>query len=168
MSPCDRYNPKKKVSCQILSIRLSKWERYNYKVCIYIFNKWTLASTSHKSIIGKYWVSEWLLFNANSAIFQLYHCENTSIFNEMMTVCIVWSWVWARNGSGTGQERVKPKIIKLVFVASPLKHAALKRKSKDWFAQNRDNIAEWGNMSIHGLLFQWANTIKIQLSMLLI
>jgi hypothetical protein len=59
-----------------------------------------------------------------------------------------------RNRSGTGQERVKPKIIKLVFVASPLKHAALKRKSKDWFAQNRDNIAEWGNMSIHGLLFQ--------------
>ena len=84
MSPCDRYNPKKKVSCQILSIRLSKWERYNYKVCIYIFNKWTLASTSHKPIIGKYWVSEWLLFNANSAIFQLYHCENTLIFNEMI------------------------------------------------------------------------------------
>jgi hypothetical protein len=31
------------------------------------------------------WVSEWLLFNANSAIFQLYHGENKLIFNEMMT-----------------------------------------------------------------------------------
>jgi hypothetical protein len=30
-------------------------------------------------------VSEWLLFNANSAIFQLYHGENKLIFNEMMT-----------------------------------------------------------------------------------
>jgi hypothetical protein len=30
------------------------------------------------------WVSEWLLFNANSAIFQLYHTENKLIFNEMM------------------------------------------------------------------------------------
>ena len=30
------------------------------------------------------WVSEWLLFNANSAIFQLYHGENKLIFNEMM------------------------------------------------------------------------------------
>jgi hypothetical protein len=29
-------------------------------------------------------VSEWLLFNANSAIFQLYHEKNKLIFNEMM------------------------------------------------------------------------------------
>ena len=29
-------------------------------------------------------VSEWLLFNTNSAIFQLYHGENKLIFNEMM------------------------------------------------------------------------------------
>ena len=30
-------------------------------------------------------VSEWLLFNANSTIFQLYHGGNKFIFNEMMT-----------------------------------------------------------------------------------
>ena len=30
------------------------------------------------------WVSEWLLFNTNSAIFQRYHGENKLIFNEMM------------------------------------------------------------------------------------
>ena len=30
------------------------------------------------------WVSEWLLFTANSAIFQLYHGGNQLIFNEMM------------------------------------------------------------------------------------
>jgi hypothetical protein len=30
-------------------------------------------------------VSEWLLFNANSTIFQLYHGKNKLIFNEMMT-----------------------------------------------------------------------------------
>ena len=29
-------------------------------------------------------VSEWLLFNAKSAIFQLYHGENKLIFNEIM------------------------------------------------------------------------------------
>jgi hypothetical protein len=29
-------------------------------------------------------VSEWLLFNANSSIFQLYHGENKLSFNEMM------------------------------------------------------------------------------------
>jgi hypothetical protein len=33
----------------------------------------------------KEWVSEWLLFNANSIIFQLYHSENKLMLNEMMT-----------------------------------------------------------------------------------
>jgi len=34
------------------------------------------------------------------------------------------------------------------------KHAALWRKSKDWLTQNQDNVSEWGDMSIRGLLFQ--------------
>jgi hypothetical protein len=46
------------------------------------------------------------------------------------------------------------------------KHAALTRKSKEGLARNHDNVSEWGNMSIQGLLFQWAITIKIQLSLL--
>ena len=45
-------------------------------------------------------------------------------------------------------------------------HAALRRKSKDWLAKKQDNVSEWGNMSIPGLLFQWVSTIKIQLSVL--
>jgi len=34
------------------------------------------------------------------------------------------------------------------------KHAALKRKSKDWLSQNQDNVSEWGDMSICRLLFK--------------
>ena len=41
------------------------------------------------------------------------------------------------------------------------KHAALRRKNKDWLVRNRDNVSECGE-----LLFQWASTIKIQLSVL--
>jgi hypothetical protein len=33
--------------------------------------------------------------------------------------------------------------------------AALGRKSKDWLTQNQDNVSEWGDMSIRGLLLQW-------------
>jgi hypothetical protein len=33
-------------------------------------------------------------------------------------------------------------------------HAALRRKSNDGLTQNQDNVSEWGDMSIHGLLFQ--------------
>ena len=34
------------------------------------------------------------------------------------------------------------------------KHAALRSKSKDWLAWNRDNASKWSNMSTRGLLFQ--------------
>ena len=34
------------------------------------------------------------------------------------------------------------------------KHAALRRKSKDWLARNQNNVSEWSDMSIHRLLFQ--------------
>ena len=46
------------------------------------------------------------------------------------------------------------------------KHATLRRKRKDWLARNQGNVYEWGDMSIRGLLFQWASTIKLQLSVL--
>jgi len=31
------------------------------------------------------------------------------------------------------------------------KHAALRRKSKDWLARNQDNVSEWGDKSIREL-----------------
>ena len=36
------------------------------------------------------------------------------------------------------------------------KHAALRRKGKDWLAPdpNQDTVSEWGDMSIRRLLFQ--------------
>ena len=34
------------------------------------------------------------------------------------------------------------------------KHAALSRKSKDWLARNHNNVSEWSDMHILGLLFQ--------------
>jgi hypothetical protein len=34
------------------------------------------------------------------------------------------------------------------------KHAALRRKSKDWLARNQYNVSEWDVMSIRRLLFQ--------------
>ena len=40
------------------------------------------------------------------------------------------------------------------------KHAALRRKSKDWLAQNQDNVFEWGDKSIRGLLLHYKNRTK--------
>ena len=47
------------------------------------------------------------------------------------------------------------------------KHVTLRKKSKDWLTLNQDNVSEWGDMSIRGLLFHWTSTIQIQLSLLL-
>jgi len=33
-------------------------------------------------------------------------------------------------------------------------HASLRRKGKDWLAQDQDNVSECGDMSIRELLFQ--------------
>jgi hypothetical protein len=44
----------------------------------------------------------------------------------------------------------------------------LRRKNEDWLALNQGNVSEWGEMSIRELLFQWASTIKMQLSILVL
>ena len=46
------------------------------------------------------------------------------------------------------------KDYRIVICCFSAKHAALRRKSKDWLARNQGNVSEWGDMSIHGLLFQ--------------
>ena len=55
---------------------------------------------------------------------------------------------------------------KIYICCFSAKHKALGSKSKDWLAQSQDNVSEWSDMSICGLLFQWTSTIKIQLSIL--
>ena len=65
-------------------------------------------------------------------------------------------------------------------MASVLASSAVDREFESWSGQirdykigtccfstqNQDNVSQWGNMSIRGLLFQWASNIEIQLSML--
>ena len=52
----------------------------------------------------------------------------------------------------------QPKDYKISICCFSAKHASLSTKSKDWLARNQDNV--WGDMSIHGLLFQWFRTMK--------
>ena len=46
------------------------------------------------------------------------------------------------------------KDYKIGICCFSVKHAALRRKSKDLLARNQDNVSKWGDMSIHGRLFQ--------------
>ena len=56
-------------------------------------------------------VSEWLLFNANSAIFQLYHGENNLIFNERVMRSALFktntlSWIFVVLAHSSNSPRV--------------------------------------------------------------
>ena len=46
------------------------------------------------------------------------------------------------------------KDYKISICCFSAKHAALRRKSKDWLARNQNNVSGWSNMSTRGLLFQ--------------
>ena len=46
------------------------------------------------------------------------------------------------------------------------KHVALWNKGKGWLAGNQNNVSEWSDMFTRELLFQWASTLKVQLSVL--
>ena len=48
----------------------------------------------------------------------------------------------------------KTKDYKYGICCFSAKHAALRRKSKDWLAWNQDNVSKWADVSIRGLLFQ--------------
>ena len=58
------------------------------------------------------------------------------------------------------------KAYKIGICCFSTKHATFRRKSKDWLACNQNNVSEWSDMSTRGLLFQWASTMEVQLSVL--
>ena len=71
-------------------------------------------------------------------------------------ICGVMVSVLASSGVDCGFEPQsgQTKDYKISICCFSTKHAALRRESKDWLARNNDNVSEWGDMSIRGLLFQ--------------
>jgi hypothetical protein len=63
-------------------------------------------------------------------------------------------------------DRGHTKDYKIGMYCFSAKHTALRKKSKDCLIRNQDNESWCGDMSIRGLLFQWASTRKIQQSVL--
>jgi hypothetical protein len=140
------------------------------------------------------WVSEWLLFNVNSAIFQLWYGESKLIINEMMMrstkilhaviggllsycdkvysrgninqkhrigyvmVSVLASCVIDR---GCEPRSGQTKDYKIGMCCFSPKHAALRRKSKDWLARNQNNVSEWSDISNRCGAFDWCYHVNI-------
>ena len=66
-------------------------------------------------------------------------------------VCVLASSVVDR---GFEPQSGQTKDYKIGMCCFSAKHAALRRKSKDWLARNQNNVSEWSDISTRGLLFQ--------------
>ena len=86
----------------------------------------------------------------------IYNLEKTNIGGVMVNVL-------ASSMVDLGQT----KEYKFDMCCFSAKHAASRRKSKDWLARNQNNVSEWSDMSYHALLFQSVSTKQIQLSVLI-
>jgi uncharacterized protein YutD len=78
------------------------------------------------------------------------HKSNVNRIGGVMVSVLASSAVDREFESRSGQ--IKDYILGICCFSA--KYAALSRKNKDWFSGNEDNVSEWGEMSIHGLLFQ--------------
>ena len=116
-----------------------------------------MSSTDEIIDIGAYTIYEKLVI----CICTVYTFGDNRIGGVMVSVL-------ASNAIDRGFEPIsgQTKDYKMGICCFAAKHTALRRKNKDWLDWNRDIVSEWG-MSIRGLLFQWASTIKIQLSVLI-
>ena len=97
--------------------------------------------------------------------------RSSSVCNEKVTIPDItfiykeqlhrWCNKWLACSPQSGQT----KDYNIGICCFSTKNAALRKKSKDWFARNQDNVSNW-DMSIRELMFQRSSTIKIQLSVL--
>ena len=97
-SNCNNYSSQKSITwsllvvCKLSPFKIeSKWKLTNKNKVIEhsgyktnIIKLCIMAVLFFSVMPWLEWVSEWLLFNTNSAMFQLYHGENKLIFNEIM------------------------------------------------------------------------------------
>jgi len=78
-------------------------------------------------------------------IFNLYN-RISGVMVSVLALSAVDRWFELRSGES--------KDYTIGICCFSAEHAALKRKSKESLALNQDNVSEWGDMSIHGLLCQ--------------
>ena len=84
------------------------------------------------------------------------HCTKLNVLDKRNRFGGVMVNMLASNAVDRGFEprSGQTKDFKIAICCFSSKHAALRRKSKDWLAQNQNNVSEWSDMSTHGLLFQ--------------
>jgi hypothetical protein len=96
------------------------------------------------------WVSDRLFLMPTQVSSAIFRREVVNFYwNAVMVSVLAWSAVDREFEPKSGQ--TKDYLIGISCFTA--KHAAIRRKSKDWLARNPHNVSQWGDMSIRGLLF---------------
>ena len=116
--------------------------------------KWILKNSKDLLEYIQYWSHS----SCNSIITFDFSTLYTTIPNSMPKD--TWSEVDCRFES----HRVQTKDYDVGICFLSINNEALRIRSKDYMAENQYNVSELNDMSTRWLLFQWASTIKVQLS----
>jgi hypothetical protein len=84
----------------------------------------------------------------------IYICTDIIILGNHIGGVIVSVLVSSAVDRGFEPRSDQTKDYKIGICCFSAKHTSLRRKSKDRLTRNQDNVSEWGDMSICGLLFQ--------------
>ena len=133
------------------------WNEFNKVVIVVVMLSPITVFTATKTFLYRpNQVPAIHLYELCLVIFTLSYNRISGVIVNVLTLSVVYY------GFETWSSQSKDYKIGICCFSS--KHAALRRKSKDFLAWNQNNVSEWGDMSFHRLLIQWASTIKIQLS----
>ena len=106
------------------------------------------------------------VWNSNTKVLWLWSLT-FALLQSLTTLVVKWLGSSSVEDHLSEPQSGKTKDYKFIICCLSAKHTAARSKSKDWVAQNQNNVSWWSNMSTCGLLFQWASSIKSQLSMLI-
>ena len=116
-----------------------EWTLSNFFMSAYTFIKYFTLNINEVSVYYFFLVK----FNVVK-----YHPKEPNRIDGVMVNVLVSSAV---------DRGFEPKVHKIGICWFSAKLTALRRECKDWLAENRDTVSDWGDMFIRGLLFQWAS-----------
>jgi hypothetical protein len=142
------------VLCIELVIRVDSLLKISHFVDIHVFVSFQLIWPKRLDFVISLRPSLCASVSENFLYFYLI-LQNTHSIDDVMVSELAWSVVDRELEPWSGQT----KDYKIGICCFSTKEAALRSKNKDWLARNQNDVSEWDDMSIRGLLFQWDSVL---------
>jgi hypothetical protein len=140
-----------------------------FLVLAYWNNSLWIDMSPHSDTLFWFLADQFLLFLLNAVFLALWHGTNLYMWLDITHGRWLHASLYSMNHMGGIMVSVlasiavdcgfelwsgQTKDYKISICCFFAKNTALRRKSKNWSARNQNNVSEWGDISIHRLLFQ--------------